>query len=248
MTWIDRITSPKTKVGRQFDRLIYFLIIASLVLFAVGTLPSAEQYEDLLEFIELAIVAIFTFEYGLRTIAKGLKYNLSFLGIIDLLAILPFYVSLGMVDLRVIRICRLFRLFRLAKLHRYSTALDRLRAAFVAIKTELAVFCGVTVALVYLASVGIYYCEHEAQPEAFASVFHAMWWAVATLTTVGYGDIYPVTAAGKVFTFIILMLGLGVVAVPSGLIASALVQQRKPATKPEKDEQGAQGASTSDSS
>jgi voltage-gated potassium channel len=86
------------------------------------------------------------------------------------------------------------------------------------------VYFGLTVVLIYLASVGIYYCEHDAQPEAFRSAFHAMWWAVATLSTVGYGDVYPVTVAGRLFTFLILILGLSVVSVPSGLLASALVK------------------------
>jgi voltage-gated potassium channel len=233
VTWIDRLTSPQTRVGWQFDRLIYFLIITSLFLFALETVPSAQRFRAFFVWSERIIVAIFTVEYALRTIAKGLKYNVSFLGVIDLVAILPFYVSLGMVDLRTIRICRLFRLLRLAKLHRYNKAWDRLRLAFSDIKNELAVFCGITVALVYLSSVGIYYCEHEAQPDAFASVFDAMWWAIATLTTVGYGDVYPVTLAGRLFTFLILILGLGVVSVPSALIASALVKQHEQVTENE---------------
>jgi len=80
--------------------------------------------------------------------------------------------------------------------------------------------------LLYLSAVGIYYFENAAQPEKFKSIFHSLWWALATLTTVGYGDIYPVTAGGQFFTFFVLMLGLGVVAVPTGLIASALSQAR----------------------
>jgi len=81
--------------------------------------------------------------------------------------------------------------------------------------------------LLYLAAVGIYYFEHDAQPETFASVFHSLWWAVATLTTVGYGDVYPMTAGGKLFTFIVLLIGLGVVSVPAGLVASALSKARE---------------------
>ncbi len=227
MSLLHRLTSSRDPVGRQFDRLIYFLIIASLILFSVETLPSAEKYESLFLWSEYVIVAVFSIEYVLRSVAKGARYLLSFYGVIDLLAILPFYLSLGMIDARAIRICRLLRLFRMAKLQRYGTAWRRLRTAFADIRHELAVFSGFTLALVYLASVGIYYCEHEAQPEAFASVFHSMWWAIATLTTVGYGDVYPVTVAGRVFTFIVLILGLGVVAVPSGLLASALVKQQE---------------------
>lgn len=87
-------------------------------------------------------------------------------------------------------------------------------------------FVVVTLMLLYISAVGIYYFENEAQPEVFKSVFHSLWWAVATLTTVGYGDVYPITIGGKVFTFAILMVGLGIVAVPAGLLASALSKVR----------------------
>lgn len=227
MKWIKVLTDPNTKIGSAFDRIIYALIILSLIAVAIETLPEAEPYHLWLLWSERIIVTVFTIEYALRFAANRFRYVFSFLGIIDLLAILPFYISFGMVDLRSVRMFRLLRLLRLAKLHRYGSAWQRLRTAFVDIKDELTVYCGLTVALLYLASVGIYYCEHEAQPEVFRSVFHAMWWAVCTLTTVGYGDVYPVTVAGRLFTFVILVLGLSVVAVPSGLIASALVKQRK---------------------
>ncbi|MFH1748620.1 MAG: ion transporter [Planctomycetota bacterium] len=223
--WIKSLTDPNTKVGSTFDRFIYALIILSLIEVALETLPEAQPYHAWLLWSERVIVGIFTVEYVLRFTSKGFGYVFSFLGVIDLLAILPFYISLGVVDLRSVRMIRLLRLLRLAKLNRYGSAWQRLRAAFGDIRDELTVYFGLTVALLYLASVGIYYCEHEAQPETFRSVFHAMWWAVCTLTTVGYGDVYPVTAAGKLFTFVILVLGLSVVAVPSGLIASALVKQ-----------------------
>ena len=85
----------------------------------------------------------------------------------------------------------------------------------------------VTLLLLYFSAVGIYYFERDAQPEAFASVFHSLWWAVVTLTTVGYGDVYPVTTGGRSFTFLILLIGLGVVSVPAGLVASALSEARE---------------------
>ncbi len=103
----------------------------------------------------------------------------------------------------------------------------RYHKAFLIAKEELVLFGTASMIVFYLASVGIYYYENEAQPEVFASVFHSMWWAVATLTTVGYGDIYPITAGGKVFTFIVLLIGLGFVAVPTGLFASALSKARE---------------------
>jgi len=117
---------------------------------------------------------------------------------------------------------RLFRVLRLLKVLRYTKALDRFKKAFRSIKEELILFLLASGVLIYLASAGIYYFERQAQPEAFESVFHSMWWAIATLTTVGYGDTYPVTVGGRLFTTVILFIGLGVVAVPTGLVASAL--------------------------
>lgn len=94
-------------------------------------------------------------------------------------------------------------------------------------KEELILFFAATAMILYLSAVGIYFCENAAQPEAFGSVFHSLWWAVATLTTVGYGDVYPVTTAGRLFTFLVLLVGLGVVAVPAGLLSSALSKARE---------------------
>ena len=92
--------------------------------------------------------------------------------------------------------------------------------------------------LLYVAAVGIYFFERDAQPDAFASIFHSLWWAIVTLTTVGYGDVYPITLGGRIFTFFILMLGLGMVAVPTGLLASALSQARELESKEEAEAQG----------
>jgi voltage-gated potassium channel len=140
--------------------------------------------------------------------------------------ILPFYLQLGL-DLRSLRVFWLFRIFRLFKLARYGDAARRMAAAFRLVRVDLAVFGVGAVFVLYLAAVGIYFFEREAQPEAFASVIHAFWWALATLTTVGYGDVYPITLGGRLFTFFILMVGLGVFAVPTGLITMAMVNTRK---------------------
>ena len=105
--------------------------------------------------------------------------------------------------------------------------MERFKKALSYAKEEVVIFLIATVIILYLAAVGMYYFEHDAQPEAFQSIFDSLWWAVATLTTVGYGDVYPVTVGGKIFTFLILMCGLGVVAVPAGLIAAALSKVRR---------------------
>jgi voltage-gated potassium channel len=131
------------------------------------------------------------------------------------------------IDLRAVRALRLLRLLRILKLARYSSAIGRFQRAVALAREELVVFLGIAVMLIYLSAVGIYYFEHEAQPDLFASVFHSLWWAVVTLTTVGYGDAFPVTLGGRMFTFAVLMAGLGIVAVPTGLLASALSRVRE---------------------
>ena len=217
-----------TRAGAVFDWAIQALVVVSLVTFALETSPNlSEEGREWLRVGEIVVVAIFTAEYLARvwTAQNRLRFICSFFGVVDLLAILPFYLSLGM-DLRSIRVVRLLRVFRALKLARYSAAIGRFRRALVLAKEELVLF-GVSSAMVlYLAAVGIYYFEHEAQPEKFPSIFAALWWAVATLTTVGYGDVYPVTVGGRVFTFLVLVVGLGIVSVPSGIVASALQSAR----------------------
>lgn len=212
----------------RFDYIIQFLIVVSLVDFALETLPGlSTQTRRILYFVEVATVSVFSIEWLLRvSLSRPRKsYLLSFFGIVDLVAILPFYIVSGL-DLRSVRVFRLLRLFRLLKLARYSQAMQRYHRAFLIAKEELILFGFTAMILFYLASVGIYYFENKAQPEEFASVFHSFWWAIATLTTVGYGDIYPITLGGRIFTFIVLMVGLGFVAVPTGLFASALSSAR----------------------
>ena len=157
---------------------------------------------------------------------KKTKFIFSFYGIVDLLAILPFYISSGL-DLRAVRVFRLLRLIRILKLFRYNHAIKRFRRALSIAKEELILFGFVALIMLYLSAVGIYYFENKAQPDQFKSVIHSLWWAVTTLTTVGYGDLFPVTAGGKFFTFLVLMVGIGIVAVPTGLITSALSQARE---------------------
>ncbi len=218
-----------TKAGRTFDLVIQFMIVISIITFSIETLPDlSDNTIDLLSIIETIIVSIFTLEYVARVYVADRKrdYVFSFYGLIDLIAIAPFYLSIGL-DLRSLRILRMLRLFRLFKLVRYNSAMQRLGRAFYIAKEEVVLFGVVTMMLLYLSAVGIYYFENEAQPEQFKSIFHSFWWAVATLTTVGYGDVYPVTVGGRVFTFLILMIGLGIVAVPAGLLASALSKARQ---------------------
>jgi voltage-gated potassium channel len=224
-TLIERNDTP---AGRAFDLTIQALILVSLAAFSFETLPNiSPETRRWLVWIEAATVAVFTIEYVLRiwVAHRPLSFIFSFYGVIDLLAILPFFIASG-IDLRSVRIFRFLRLFRAFKLMRYSKAINRFHRAFLIAKEEIVLFLIVALMLLYFSAVGIYYFENEAQPKAFASVFHSMWWSVATLTTVGYGDIYPVTVGGKIFTFAVLLVGLGIVSVPAGLVASALSKAR----------------------
>ena len=225
----DLLNRPDTGPGKAFDLCVLGLIVYSVITLSVETLPDLDPGTvAFLEYSEIVVTILFTIEYALRVYAaeEKLKYLFSFYGLIDFIAIAPFYLALG-VDLRGVRAFRMFRIVRILKLSRYSRAMQRFGKAISIAKEEIILFSFATLVVVYTAAVGIYYFEHDAQPENFKSVFHSLWWAISTLSTVGYGDVYPITIAGKIFTFIVLMAGLGIVAVPAGLIASALSKVRR---------------------
>ena len=185
--------------------------------------------------LELTFISIFNFEYILRYLVaeRKTKFVFSFWGIIDLLAILPFYlVSLGFTyNFIMLRAFRLLRLVRILKLGRYSKSLSRMTLAIKIARYDLLLALATTAIMLLVASFGIYQFENPAQPDKFSSVFESLWWALATLTTVGYGDIYPITLGGRIFTGVILMIGLGIVALPAGIIASSLTEARKQQNK-----------------
>jgi voltage-gated potassium channel len=216
-------------LGHRVELLLHALILTSAVSMGIETLPRLPGWAaTALSVSEIVVVAVFTIEYVLRLVtapAPG-AYARSFFGIVDLLAIAPFYLGLVFIgagiDLRAIRALRLVRLARLLKLARYTSAIDRLAAAWGVVKEEVIVFGMVAMIVLYVCALVIFQFEHDAQPEAFGSIFDAMWWAAVTLTTVGYGDIYPVTAVGRIFTVLMLFVALGIIAIPTGLVASAL--------------------------
>jgi voltage-gated potassium channel len=219
------------------------LIFMCLVVFAIETLPNLTTTQQRwIDAFDVFSVAVFTVEYMIRLLASRPRrgYAWSFFGIIDLISILPFYIGLG-VDLRNLRALRMLRLFRILKLARYSKAMRRFHRAFIITKEEIVLFLTSTFILLYIAGMGIYHFENEAQPDRYRSMFDGLWWAVATLTTVGYGDVYPITVGGKIFTFVILILGLGIIAVPTGMVASALAKARK-----EEDEHHPSGEASDD--
>ena len=214
------------KASRYFAFFIQALILVSIVTFSVETIPNLKpSTKTILYVVEVFCVIVFTIEYLLRIYVADSKpkFIFSFFGIIDFLAILPFYLSFG-IDLRSLRALRFLRLFRILKLVRYNKAMNHFTRAIKSAKEEILLFVFITLILIYFSAVGIYYFENEAQPEHFTSIFDSLWWAIITLTTVGYGDVYPITVGGKVFTFFILMIGLGIVAIPTGIISSALTK------------------------
>ena len=232
------INDNSTKYGKIFDNTIQFLILLSLTAYAIETLPNlSPTVYSILFWVETICLIIFVIEYLLRiyTAEKPLKYIFSFYGLIDFLAIMPFFF-IATYDFMALRIFRIFRVFRAFKLIRYNKALNRFHLVAKLIKEEVILFLIVTGIFLFLASAGIYYFEKEAQPEEFASIFHSAWWAIVTLTTVGYGDIYPVTTGGKFFTFFILMVGVGIVTIPAGLVASALTKAREMEEETKEDE------------
>ena len=219
-----------TRAGRVFDSVVLSVIVGGLIVDAVVTLEALGQgVGQGLVLASTAVTTLFVIEYALRlaTAPKRWRYVTSFYGIVDLVAVLPTLLGL---DLRALRAFRLFRLLRLLKITR-AKALSRFGKALWTVKDEGLIFLFTTAVVLYLAAAGIYHFEHEAQPETFGSIPESLWWAVTTLTTVGYGDAYPVTAGGRMFTTAILLVGIAIVAAPAGLVATALSRAGEEAKK-----------------
>lgn len=201
------------------------LILASAIAISVETVPGLPgwAFSALLQF-EFAVLCVFCGEYLLRLACaeRPWRYALSLWGVVDLLAWLPLLAFVAP-ELAAMRALRLFRLVRLLKLLHTNRALLRLQAALRRVRGELIIFAFLACIILYIAAVGIYIFEHEAQPNAFASIPVSLWWAIVSFTTVGYGDIYPITPEGRIFTAVVLFIGLGVIAVPTALITSALI-------------------------
>ncbi len=232
--------------GAIFTGIIQFLILASAVAFVLETETEFAEYKRLFDIADWAFLVLFSLEYILRiyTAPDRKKFIFSFFGIVDLFAILPSLVlipGLGQVPgFRVLRVLRFLRVFRIFKATRFILAVDRMIDALGEVKREVLALVILSSMLVYLAACGIHYFERNEQPEKFGSIPDAMWWAIVTLTTIGYGDVYPVTAGGKVFTALVALVGVGLIAIPSGLLASVLtkarVEEEKAEEKEEQDE------------
>ena len=223
--------------GNIFDGVIITLIIINILSVIADTFSMPSWYATVSRTVETVSVVIFSAEYLLRLLTADLKYPnsnrmvarirhiFSFMALVDLLAILPFYIPfLFPIDLRVLRALRIFRLFRLFKFVRYTVALRTIGTVFKNKRHQLVSSMIVIFVLMVIASVLMYHVEHAAQPDIFENAFSGLWWAVATFTTVGYGDIFPITAMGKVLSATIALLGIGLVAVPTGIISAGFIE------------------------
>jgi voltage-gated potassium channel len=202
------------------------LIAISAVAIALETVPGLPGWAvRTLAATELLVLSLFAAEYVLRVVCanRPLRYVFSFWGVIDLLSWLPLIAVMN-ANWAALRTFRLLRLIRVLKLLHSNRALHRLEQALSQSRGELVVFAFLGFIVLYIAAVGIYIFEHEAQPEAFSSIPKSLWWAIVSFTTVGYGDLYPVTAEGRIFTAVVLFVGLGVIAVPTAVITSALIR------------------------
>ncbi len=235
---ILEIAAVGDMASKLFDIFIMTLITLNVIAVILATVERVDsQYQYYFRIFEIFSVTIFTIEYLLRlwtcTINKNfrnsvtgrIKYILTPFAIIDLLAILPFYLPMIIpLDLRFVRAVRLFRLFRLFKMGRYSKAIFILKKVLKEKKEELILVIFVVFLLLIIFSSLMYFIEKEAQPEAFSSIPEAMWWGIITLTTVGYGDVYPITPLGKILGALIAFLGIGMFALPAGILGSGLVE------------------------
>ncbi len=233
-------------LSRAVDISLIALICASVIAVILESIPAIEQnYGASLYWFEVVTICVFSVEYMLRVwssvehsaaaakrpVLHRLRYVLSFQAIVDLLAILPFYlIAFGVFGGLDMRFLRAVRLLRVLKLTRYFAAMNLLFIAVRENSRALAAAFLILVTVMLLAASGMYYFERDSQPKDFGSIPAAMWWAFATLTTVGYGDVTPITVGGKIFGALITVVGIGMVALPTSILASGYSQQLKLST------------------
>lgn len=230
------------------NRIVVALIVVSSVVAIVGTeaLVTAGR-EELFSGLEFLFAFVFLVEYGLRLwvaplngrYGRGwrasLRYAITPAAVLDLLAILPVLLMFAGGNLFLLRLARVARLLRLARLGRFSSALDNIRTAISSRRYELILSFAVAAILLLLSSTLVHLFEAEAQPEAFGSIPRAMWWSLATLTTVGYGDVVPITFMGRVFAGLTAIFGIGLIAMPTGILASAFSDAIQNSRRTEKE-------------
>lgn len=232
-----------------FDYSIMALIALSILSIILESFANIyEKWHSVFQVFEIITVVVFTIEYILRVWTADLlypdakhprlKYIFSVMAIIDLLAILPFYVPFISADLRFLRMMRLFRLFRLLRVFKLGRYFEALQVIMKVIKTsgpQLVMSVALCFFVMLFSAIIMYTVENPVQPEQFPNVISSLWWAICTLTTVGYGDVYPITHIGRFFASVISLVGIGIIAIPTGIIAAGFNQviskERKDETK-----------------
>lgn len=221
-------------ISRAFDIFIVIAIVINIAVLFLETFDSMEKYSHLLRSIEFITILIFLIEYVLRIwtaeylypkLSKGkavLRFLVSFDGIVDLCTILPFFFLSGFVALRMLRVVRILHLFRI---NAYYDSINVITSVLVEKKNQLISSIFIILVLIMAASLCMYSAEHEVQPDVFSNAFSGIWWSTSTILTVGYGDIYPVTTMGRMMAIVIAFLGVGVVAIPTGIISAGFVER-----------------------
>ena len=238
------------RASRTFDLLIMALIVLSIVSIVLESFEAlAAKYAATFRAFEVLTVAVFTVEYLARiwtadilypeSAHPRLKYMLSFMALMDLLAILPFYLPFLSAEthhLRVVRLFRLFRLFRVFKLGRYFDALHTILQVIRVSASRLVISMVLCFSVMLFSAIIMYTVENPVQPDQFPNVIASMWWAICALTTVGYGDVYPITATGRFFASIISLVGIGIIAIPTGIITAGFSSVLSSEKRMEEDE------------
>jgi voltage-gated potassium channel len=228
-----------SRINLTFDFAIMTLILLNVMALILESFSEYNKsFQSFLRIFEIVSVVIFSLEYLLRIyvsdlthpsnsrMKSALKFIFSAYGLIDLLAVIPFYLPFLMaVDFRFLRILRFLRFLRILKINRYNKSLSLIGSVVREKKPELIVSVFITFLILMIASFLMYYIEGPVQPDKFPNIIASFWWAIATLTTVGYGDVYPITAFGKIVSGFIAVLGIGLVALPTGLISAGFVEK-----------------------
>ncbi|MGE5474175.1 MAG: ion transporter [Ignavibacteriales bacterium] len=220
---------------KVFEFFIITLIISNVFIIVIEPFVSKQFFV----IFEIFSVGVFSIEYLIRIWTADLKYSgesnlkaklkfiISPMGIIDLVSILPFYISILLPRVPDGRILRVLRLIRLFKLTHYFDSFRVVKKVFMKRKSELIVTGFIAFTIIFISSVLMYEVEHDAQPDKFIDILSSFWWAIATLTTIGYGDVYPITHIGKFIGALISLVGIGVVALPTGLLSSGFIEEFK---------------------
>ena len=248
---IFSLINSKNKQGAIFDRFILILVLINIVFIILETFEGFLEAADLIFiYIEIFSVIIFALEYICRLwtadllypkkspVRARLKYAFSFLAFIDLLSFLPFFLPiLFKFDLRALRMLRLVRLLRLFKVTRYAfiRTLSGINAVIKRKAAQLLISMVIILIFIMLMSILMYTAEHDQQPEVFKNAFSGLWWAINTITTIGYGDIYPVTAVGKLLGGITAFLSVGFVAIPAAVLSAGFIEESRSKTEAKKE-------------